>query len=292
MSSQRIERCYTDNIYLIESVPPDPEEDTERKFVIMGHSGHVYNVTITNRPKCTCPDFYLRHNRCKHIYFVLIRIMNIDNVTDRYYSDDDLTDMFSNIPPVAQNLMYKGDEMENNEGKEVEQKFEKGDICPICLDPLENGKELDFCRYSCGKTIHSKCFSMWVKSKGSICVFCRAQWYSAYALSQNHKKVSMHPIDLNNINNYDNGNGNDLNNNNNDDNRMDLDNDNDNENNRDEEENNNIDEEDDVSSRKKRKKKKKNRSRSRNKSMSKSRSRSKDAKKNKKKKKNYIYPKD
>ena len=284
MSSQRIERCYTDNIYLIESVPPDPEEDTERKFVIMGHSGHVYNVTITNRPKCTCPDFYLRHNRCKHIYFVLIRIMNIDNVTDRYYSDDDLTDMFSNIPPVAQNLMYKGDEMENNEGKEVEQKFEKGDICPICLDPLENGKELDFCRYSCGKTIHSKCFSMWVKSKGSICVFCRAQWYSAYALSQNHKKVSMHPIDLNNINN----NGNDLNNN--DDNRMDLDNDNDN--NRNEEENNNIDEEDDVSSRKKRKKKKKNRSRSRNKSMSRSRSRSKDAKKNKKKKKNYIYPKD
>ena len=284
MSSQRIERCYTDNIYLIESVPPDPEEDTERKFVIMGHSGHVYNVTITNRPKCTCPDFYLRHNRCKHIYFVLIRIMNIDNVTDRYYSDDDLTDMFSNIPPVAQNLMYKGDEMENNEGKEVEQKFEKGDICPICLDPLENGKELDFCRYSCGKTIHSKCFSMWVKSKGSICVFCRAQWYSAYALSQNHKKVSMHPIDLNNINN----NGNDLNNNN--DNRMDLDNDNDN--NRNEEENNNIDEEDDVSSRKKKKKKKKNRSRSRNKSMSRSRSRSKDGKKNKKKKKNYIYPKD
>ena len=289
MSSQRIERCYTDNIYLIESVPPDPEEDTERKFVIMGHSGHVYNVTITNRPKCTCPDFYLRHNRCKHIYFVLIRIMNIDNVTDRYYSDDDLTDMFSNIPPVAQNLMYKGDEMENNEGKEVEQKFEKGDICPICLDPLENGKELDFCRYSCGKTIHSKCFSMWVKSKGSICVFCRAQWYSAYALSQNHKKVSMHPIDLNNINNYVNDNGNNLNNNN-DNNRMDLDNDNDN--NRNEEENNNIDEEDDVSSRKKRKKKKKNRSRSRNKSMSRSRSRSKDAKKNKKKKKNYIYPKD
>ena len=281
MSSQRIERCYTDNIYLIESVPPDPEEDTERKFVIMGHSGHVYNVTITNRPKCTCPDFYLRHNRCKHIYFVLIRIMNIDNVTDRYYSDDDLTDMFSNIPPVAQNLMYKGDEMENNEGKEVEQKFEKGDICPICLDPLENGKELDFCRYSCGKTIHSKCFSMWVKSKGSICVFCRAQWYSAYALSQNHKKVSMHPIDLNNNNDNDN-----------EDNRMDLDNDNDNDNNRNEEENNNIDEEDDVSSRKKRKKKKKNRSRSRNKSMSRSRSRSKDAKKNKKKKKNYIYPKD
>ena len=292
MSSQRIERCYTDNIYLIESVPPDSEDDTERTYVIMGHSGHVYNVTISHRPKCTCPDFYLRGNRCKHIYFVLIRIMNIDNVTDKYYSDDDLTDMFRNIPPIAQNLMYKGSDVEINEGKEVEQKFEEGDICPICLDPLENGKELDFCRYSCGKTIHSKCFSMWVKSKGSICVFCRAQWYNANASSKNHKKVSMHPIGINN-NNINNEEQNENNEENNEDNGMDLDN----ENNIDEEDNkyNNYDEENEVISsrrKKEKKKKKKNRSRSRNKSMSRSRSRSKDAKKNKKKKKNYIYPKD
>ena len=292
MSSQRIERCYTDNIYLIESVPPDSEDDTERTYVIMGHSGHVYNVTISHRPKCTCPDFYLRGNRCKHIYFVLIRIMNIDNVTDKYYSADDLTDMFRNIPPIAQNLMYKGSDVEINEGKEVEQKFEEGDICPICLDPLENGKELDFCRYSCGKTIHSKCFSMWVKSKGSICVFCRAQWYNANASSKNHKKVSMHPIGINN-NNINNEEQNENNEENNEYNGMDLDNE------------NKIDEEDnkykkynkkneDINSKKKKekKKKKKNRSRSRNKSRSRSRSRSKDIKKNKKKKKNYNYPKD
>ena len=292
MSSQRIERCYTDNIYLIESVPPNSEDDTERTYVIMGHSGHVYNVTISHRPKCTCPDFYLRGNRCKHIYFVLIRIMNIDNVTDKYYSDDDLTDMFRNIPPIAQNLMYKGSDVEINEGKEVEQKFEEGDICPICLDPLENGKELDFCRYSCGKTIHSKCFSMWVKSKGSICVFCRAQWYNANASSKNHKKVSMHPIGINN-NNINNEEQNENNEENNEYNGMDLDN----ENNIEEEDNkyNNYDEEnEDISSRRKKekKKKKKNRSRSRNKSRSRSRSRNKDIKKNKKKKKNYNYPKD
>ena len=285
MSSQRIERCYTDNIYLIESIRPRDSEDKERKYVIMGHSGHVYNVTISNKPKCTCPDFYLRHNRCKHIYFVLIRIMNIPNVTDKSYSDEDLSEMFMNIPPIAQDLIYKGDNVERNDGKEVEQKFEKGDICPICLDPLENGKDLDFCRYSCGKTIHSKCFSMWVKSKGSICVFCRAQWYSSNAFGQNHKKVSMHPIDINNNNNNEEevkDNNNEIN----EDNQMDLDNGN----NIDEEGNNSIEEENDTSSRKKkqRKTRKKNRSRSRNKS----RSRSKDAKKNKKKKKFYVYPKD
>ena len=86
---------------------------------------------------------FLRRHRCKHIYFVLMRIMDISNYTDSSYTDDELIDMFDNIPPIAQNLMYKGSAVPN-EGKEVEQKFEKGDICPICLDPLENGKDLDF----------------------------------------------------------------------------------------------------------------------------------------------------
>ena len=36
--------------------------------------------------------------------------------------------------------------------------------------------------------------SMWEKTKGSICVFCRAQWYSKFPV-KNHKKVSMHPIE-------------------------------------------------------------------------------------------------
>ena len=278
MSTQRIERCFTDNIYLIESIPPDSVDDNERTYVIMGHSGHVYNVTISRKPHCTCPDFYLRGNRCKHIYFVLMRIMNIENPTDKYYNDDELQEMFSNIPPVAQNLMYQGNDVPlvGKEIKEVEQKFDKGDICPICLDPLENGKDLDFCRYSCGKTIHKKCFSMWEKAKGSICVFCRAQWYNSGALSQNHKKVSMHPIDPNNIVN----NEEEINDQRIEDNRMDLDND------------NNEEEKIEIESNKKeRKKRKKNKSRSRDKSRSRSKSRSHDKKRNKKKKK-YNYPKD
>ena len=192
MSSQRIERCYTDNIYLIESLPPEEEFPFKRKYLIMGNSGRTYRVTISNRPNCTCPDYINRANRCKHIYFVLIRIMQISNYTDREYSDDELLEMFENIPHIARSLMYGGEKP--SEEKEVNQKFDKGDICPICLDPLENGKELDYCKYSCGKTIHKKCFSMWEKSKGGICVFCRAKWYSNFP-SSNPIKISMHPIE-------------------------------------------------------------------------------------------------
>ena len=191
MTSGRIERCYTDNIYLIESFLPDNE--FKRKYLIMGNSGNTYLVTIANRPFCTCPDFSIRHNRCKHIFFVLIRIMKIDNYYSKQYSDEELIRMFRNIPEIAQNLRYHGERAA--EEKEVDQKFDKDDVCPICLDPLENGKELDYCRYSCGKTIHKKCFSMWQKSKGGVCVFCRAKWHSKNPSSLS-KKVSMHPIQV------------------------------------------------------------------------------------------------
>ena len=190
MSSQRIERCYTDNIYLIESLPS--EDEYERRYLIMGNSGNTYKVTIAKKPNCTCPDYRTRRNRCKHIFFVLIRIMNINNFTDRQFSEEELVDMFSNIPDIPQNLIYQGERPE--EPKAVNQKFDKGDVCPICLDPLENGKDLDYCRFSCGKTIHSKCFSMWERTKGSICVFCRADWHCNNLIIRNHKKVSMHPI--------------------------------------------------------------------------------------------------
>ena len=289
----RIERCYTDNIYLIESIPPNDNLPFERVYVIMGHSGHVYNVTINNHPKCTCPDYVQRKNRCKHIYFVLMRIMNIDNYSDKSYTDEELEEMFLNIPPVAKNLMYEGEKPK--EEKEVDQKFEKGDICPICLDPLENGKDLDFCRFSCGKTIHKKCFSMWERTKGSICVFCRAQWYSDIYV-KNPKKVSMHPIEPNTNNiiiDYNDNNNereekkenNDDKNSNNNNNVINIEDDND---------DNQMDLDEDTTIKEKNKKKKnrnKNRSRSRDKSKSKSKSKDSIHKKKNKKKK-YMYPKD
>ena len=284
MSSGRIERCYTDNIYLIESYPP--EEENERKYLIMGNSGREYNVKISNFPTCTCPDFRTRHNRCKHIFFVLIRIMNISNYTDREYTDEELSEMFMNIPPIARNLVYEGEN--NEEQKVVKQKFEKGDICPICLDELENGKELDYCKYSCGKTIHKKCFSMWEKSKGGVCVFCRGKWYNPFSIG-NPKKVSMHPNGTININEEE---------------KIEVENDIDNQ--TEIYENNDISMIEEEDNRRKKKKKKRNKSRNRSKSKSKSRntnksmsissksrSRSRDKSKNKQRnKKKYKYPKD
>jgi hypothetical protein len=87
--------------------------------------------------------------------------------------------MFKNIPAITNNLMADNDvktkysKLQSNDT--VAQK-DIDDLCPICLDDLENGEAIDFCKYSCGKSVHVDCFAMWTKSKGDTCVYCRYNW--------------------------------------------------------------------------------------------------------------------
>ena len=217
--NERIEKCYSDNVLLVDSLPIDVDNPLERSYIVMGNSGIPYQVTISNYPKCTCPDNQNQGRRCKHIFFILLRIMNITDTRRRKFSDNDLITMYMNSPPITKDLIYQGKKPRLRE-RVVEQKFEEGDTCPICLESLENGKELDYCKYSCGKTIHKQCFKMWALSKGKICVYCRSKWY-ADGEEFYHKTISYHPIkknennineDKNQINNNETNNGNEINN--------------------------------------------------------------------------------
>lgn len=195
----RFERCYTDGLYLIESFIPDAQI-LERKYSIMGSKGNVYEVTINYNPYCNCPDHLIRHKRCKHIYFVLSRIMKITNPDKEWFNDEELSDMFQNVPDITNNLIINNnlkekylkdianEEEHKDENGTIKQRDYKDENCPICLEPLENGKKIVFCKYSCGKSIHQKCFSMWEKKSGGICVFCRGNWYHKNFNNDDNKK--------------------------------------------------------------------------------------------------------
>ena len=189
--SDKIKLCFSDHMFLIDTLPVDVDHPLEKSYMIMGSTGNPYQVTISNYPRCTCPDNQLNGRRCKHIFFVLLRIMKATNTTRRKYSDNELISMYVNTPPIEKHLIYQGKKPKIKEG--VEQKFDEGDKCPICLEDLENGKELDFCKYSCGKTIHKECHKQWKLTKGNICVYCRGNWYED-GEEFYHKKVSYHPI--------------------------------------------------------------------------------------------------
>ncbi len=180
----RKERAYKQKIFLLESIP---KSKYVRDYVVCGHSKNVYTISIKDIPKCTCPDHQTRHRRCKHIYFILCRIMKIKPGKEDTpsFSKRALTMMFKNIPPITNNLIpgatvldkytkLKGTTL-GNDSVIVKQRMDQ-DTCPVCLDDIDNGEDLDYCKYSCGNPIHKECFKMWTTYHPARCVFCKANW--------------------------------------------------------------------------------------------------------------------
>lgn len=177
--STRKERGVTQKLFLIETI--ETNKETEKKYVIMGSTGNVYDVTITNEPKCTCPDFVTRGNRCKHIYFTLLKIMKINNPDKQVYTDEELNDMFKNIPAIT-NALCVNEQIKNkyyitkSKGKD-RITIRDDDLCPMCLDDIKNGEEYDYCKNKCGRCIHKSCFLVWCIKNPANCLICKTPWY-------------------------------------------------------------------------------------------------------------------
>lgn len=182
----RMKKALKERIYLVEAIEPESENQLSREFVVMGTRGNEYTVTIDRHPHCTCPDYTHRKGRCKHCFFVLMRIMKVegDMVQQYYYDKNELREMFNNIPEITANLYDRNinkafeDEESTKDSEEfVKQKPIEGD-CPICLTSLEIG-EVDFCKKCCGNNVHVDCFRRWAQKKKEFCVYCRAPWIYA-----------------------------------------------------------------------------------------------------------------
>jgi hypothetical protein len=181
----RKERGRKQKIFLILTHEYD-DDCLERKYEVMGTTGNVYTVTICRTPTCSCPDYVTRHKRCKHIYFVLTRIMRIkeDQEDIAHYTDEDLQDMFDNIPQIVDNLkvdttkLTKFKNLKNGTFEHLMKTITPDDVCPICLDDMYCcEEELIHCKYSCGNALHKECFDMYNKKQHTVkCLFCFGNW--------------------------------------------------------------------------------------------------------------------
>jgi len=182
----RKQRGLTQNLYLI-NFDAQNNNNQEKKFSVLGSTGNIYTVNIKSTPTCTCPDYTTRHNRCKHIYFILLRVMliNPNNVENKKYTDNELTKMFSDMQQIA-NFLYVPEALQKeyningilnaSQNITVPMRMDE-ELCPICLDEINNGEELDYCKYACGNPVHKQCFNMWIKNnKNPTCVLCRSKW--------------------------------------------------------------------------------------------------------------------
>ncbi len=190
MSKLRIKRSLKDKLFLVDI--ENTQNLYEKHFSVMGSTGNIYKIKINlENSNCNCPDFLFRQDYCKHIYFVFLKVLNANKKDLEYNLDDSfLLNLFDNLNYITHHL-YASDELrevyinelkkdsvneDNNLGIKVQK---KDDSCPICMDELENNEAIDYCKYGCGKSLHSECFKMWSsKNKGNKprCVFCRTDW--------------------------------------------------------------------------------------------------------------------
>ncbi len=155
-----------------------PEINT---FLIMGTTKNVYHITINDTPSCTCPDYVTRNNRCKHIYFVLMRVLKQENADKIKFSEQDVDKML-NVQLYLDKLIVDDDAKEKYDFIKNQKITAKSsdDLCPICLDDLINGDNIIYCKAKCGKCVHEECFKMWCHKNIPKCVYCSSPWNVTY----------------------------------------------------------------------------------------------------------------
>ena len=158
----RVDRAFAQRIYLIDCKRPssavlsDDESDlfsnisTHKKYVfeIMGNSGTAYEITIPSNMEavkekvhCSCPDHDGGGNLCKHLLFVLIRVLGLtrekvfnDFYESHYQVTEEVINLCNEYMDKRDNIKLEGLDPNTGEHLDLNTKREVGedDSCPIC----------------------------------------------------------------------------------------------------------------------------------------------------------------
>jgi hypothetical protein len=177
-------------------------------FDVIGTTDNLYLVSYHHKRgwKCNCPDFAKRKVACKHIFFVIARVLkapidqqfqpcNADEQENRnnFGTATDLcvilhtqwstTTTITNpnavdLPPKRLKRKEEKQLQEEEKIKMVEQQPFVGELCSICYDTFEkdDDENVIYCYNQCGKTLHRACFVRYTKiSRKHQCPNCRAE---------------------------------------------------------------------------------------------------------------------
>lgn len=196
---ERIARAYTQRLYLIEQEPMD-EHSTSCALSVLGSTGNVYTVTLAHIPTCNCPDFQKKQDCCKHLLFVLLKVVGLPRsnplVFQRAYLSSELEHLFGLLSNrqvggrsgVLANTSVRQTFAQLKTGSPVKpttttsnerrRSLDENNDCPICFDPMSNKERLTFCQYGCGANFHTDCMTRWCRSAQMSCPLCRCPWSS------------------------------------------------------------------------------------------------------------------
>jgi hypothetical protein len=192
-SGSRRDRALHQRLYLL-------ERHTASDFVVLGNTGNAYDVTLEpdGLPRCSCPDwrFRGRTQRCKHILFVLLRVLAAPpgsaaaDTAARPIPPGELAALLASpschVADASPQLLARyaalaaGESVPELPPRPIDAAT---DVCAICYEALVDAKQaaLVHCRLGCGRSVHAACFARWAAAKRAAretltCVYCRAPW--------------------------------------------------------------------------------------------------------------------
>ncbi|CAP67713.1 uncharacterized protein PODANS_1_16030 [Podospora anserina S mat+] len=150
---------------------------------LTGSTGNIYTILISLLPTCTCPHFARTNQQCKHIIYVLSRVLRCPAhlVYQLAFLTTELNQIFAGAPPIVSGSANNNN---NNNEEDGKRKPVEGD-CPICFEELDTAtkkEEIVWCKAACGQNVHKQCFDMWAATKrgqgrGEVtCPYCRSVW--------------------------------------------------------------------------------------------------------------------
>jgi len=199
---QRIDRALTQRLFLIkrgEVIDGNTDDnDFSCDFHILGSTGNVYDVSIRKVANCSCPD-HAKGNLCKHILFVLLKVMSLDPKSPLVYQaawiESELRGMFEQMKQRYCQLggtvlanravqesfakLANGEEEVEVETSVARKQMDQEDDCPICFDALQNDSLTTVhCRGRCGANFHKTCIQHWLQQnrENPTCPMCRVAW--------------------------------------------------------------------------------------------------------------------
>lgn len=152
----------TTNIYKYNFYGEIDDCITGIRFNIMTESNNIYDIEVWNtygilNSACNCPDYIIKNNICKHIYWLgssKFNSMDSCNWTTKDYNSIIVENW------LAERTSYIG----------------RNDTCPICLDHIDYQNDMTLCCiYQCQNAVHTQCWkNFYYMTDKNKCVMCRA----------------------------------------------------------------------------------------------------------------------
>ncbi|KAG8674311.1 hypothetical protein FPOAC1_000276 [Fusarium poae] len=162
-------RALGETFYIIERLTCGTEDCPGEDFELVGSTGSTYTVNIGKRLSCSCPQHSLGFQQCKHIVFIMKKVLNAPDhlLYQQALISTELKSIFDSAPSFSAEPQEKPVQRRPIEGN-----------CPICFFKLDEKKKASivWCSASCGHNFHMQCLKICARPKSVTCPVCCSDW--------------------------------------------------------------------------------------------------------------------